>query len=432
MSRVLIVDDEESIRYTLMEFLVDEGHSVKTVEGLREAKKYLEGEDADIVVTDLRLGDGTGIDLLKFVKDNLPFTQVIIITGYPEVETAAQAVRLGAFDYIVKPVKQETILHVVRLADRQRATEEEKERLRANMTAIFQSVEDGIISIDMDMRVTEVNGGIERICGFKREEILHERHDLLDRDCSGRCSELLRKTLREKMVCIENSLRCYHRDRPHQVVSIKTSPLFWGGTFRGAVMVVRDVTFFDPSAERTSGMGVYRLAGESEPMKEVFRMIETLSSVDSTVLITGETGTGKELVAEAIHQLGTRSGGPLVKVNCSAFSAGLLESELFGHVKGAFTGAISNRKGRFELAEGGTILLDEIGDLSEEMQVKLLRVLQEHRVERLGDARPIDVDVRVIAATHHDLRKMVKEGAFRADLYYRLNVVNIHIPPLSW
>ena len=180
----------------------------------------------------------------------------------------------------------------------------------------------------------------------------------------------------------------------------------------------------------TQRYDVKNIVGRSQPMQDVFRLIHKVASTDATVLVLGESGTGKELVARAIHYESIRNKGPLVPVNCGAIPEELLESELFGHEKGAFTGAIKTRPGRFELAEGGTVFLDEIGDMSPMLQVKLLRVLQEHQFERIGGVKTINADIRVIAATHQDLKKRVKDGRFREDLYYRLNVVPIHVPPL--
>jgi len=172
------------------------------------------------------------------------------------------------------------------------------------------------------------------------------------------------------------------------------------------------------------------IIGKSKKISEVLARVKAIAGTDTTVLVTGESGTGKELVAEAIHHLSKRSKQPLIKVNCAALPESIIESELFGHVKGAFTGAVSNRIGRFEAAHGGTIFLDEIGDISPGVQVRLLRVLEERKVERVGDYRPINVDVRIVAATNQNLRSLVEKGRFREDLFYRLNVFNIHMPPL--
>jgi transcriptional regulator with GAF, ATPase, and Fis domain len=196
-------------------------------------------------------------------------------------------------------------------------------------------------------------------------------------------------------------------------------------------MVVRDDTHLaDLEQDLKERKRCHDLVGTSKAMQDVYSLVERLADVETAVLVTGESGTGKELVAEALHYLGPRGAGPLVKVNCSALPENLLESELFGHVRGAFTGAASDRIGRFQRADGGTILLDEIGDISPRVQTALLRVLQEKEFDRVGDSRPVRVDVRVIASTNKDLRDQVGRGAFREDLYYRLKVVEVSLPPL--
>jgi transcriptional regulator with PAS, ATPase and Fis domain len=201
--------------------------------------------------------------------------------------------------------------------------------------------------------------------------------------------------------------------------------------FVGAVLVIRDITrVTDLERELRERHKFHNIIGKSSKMQEIYRLLEDLADTDTTVLITGESGTGKELVGRALHYSGIRALKPLITVNCSALAENLLESELFGHIKGAFTGAIRDKVGRFQAADGGTILLDEIGDLSPRIQVKLLRVLEEKEFERVGDSTPIQVDVRVIASTNRNLREMVRLGKFREDLYYRLKVVEINLPPL--
>jgi DNA-binding NtrC family response regulator len=199
----------------------------------------------------------------------------------------------------------------------------------------------------------------------------------------------------------------------------------------GSVLVIRDITRLSTlERELSKRHNFHNIIGKNHRMQEIYRLIEDISDFEATVLITGESGTGKELVARAIHYSGSRSFKPFVTVNCSALAENLLESELFGHVKGAFTGAIRDHIGRFQMAEGGTLLLDEIGDISPLIQLKLLRVLQEKSFERVGDGNTISVDVRVITCTHQDLKSKVKSGEFREDLYYRLNVLEIDLPPL--
>jgi transcriptional regulator with PAS, ATPase and Fis domain len=200
---------------------------------------------------------------------------------------------------------------------------------------------------------------------------------------------------------------------------------------RGSLVVFRDVTeLFELREDLARRYGLHNIVGKSKPMQEVFRLVEEVADSDATVLIEGESGTGKELVARAIHHLGPRRDGPFVAVNCSALAEGVLESELFGHVEGAFTGAVREKRGRFEVAAGGTIFLDEIGEVAPAIQVKLLRVLQERSFERVGSHEPVPVDLRVIAATNQSLGKLVSEGRFRQDLFYRLRVVPIELPSL--
>ena len=254
----------------------------------------------------------------------------------------------------------------------------------------------------------------------------------LSLDCQGRCREALAETLQKNAPVDLPRFECQRPGRAAQVVSATTAPLINGeGATYGAVLVIRDETRLHTLErdlkERTS---FHKLIGGSDRMQEVYTLLEKLANVPSTVLITGESGTGKELIADALHYQGARRQGPLVKVNCAALTENLLESELFGHVKGAFTGAIRDKAGRFEMADGGTIFLDEIGDISPAMQVRLLRVLQERKVERVGGTRPIDVDVRVVAATNQHLPEKIKRGEFREDLFYRLKVVTLALPPL--
>jgi len=303
---------------------------------------------------------------------------------------------------------------------------------KANMEAIFHSVADGIVTVDCEMNVDHINRAAESMLGVPQTEASGGSAAALLQGALWNVEESLRRTLagareesaRENVLsgALGKELR----------VLLTTSRLFdREGKVGGAVVVLRDITRereLETTLERRSGM--HALIGTSHAMQELYRLIEQVAPTDSTVLIQGESGTGKELVADAIHRSSGRAGGPFVKVNCSALSEGLLESELFGHVKGAFTGALHDRPGRFELADGGSLLLDEIGDLPERIQVKLLRVLQEREIERVGENRVRPVDVRILAATHRPLRELVREGRFREDLFYRLNVIPLPLVPL--
>ncbi len=311
---VLIVEDDEIMRLSLEDRLRLEGLPVRCVADAAGAYAQMEKGDVDLVVTDIRLPDGSGTDLFANISQHFPGTPVILMTAYGEVPDAVALVKAGAADYLTKPF--------------------------------------------------ELSSFIDKV----------KRHLSRIRDVS----------------------------------------LSSGGLGNGAAS-------FRP------GSGVL---GKSAPMRTVERLVARLSESDSSVLITGESGVGKEVVANLIHHNSQRAQGPLVKVNCAALPPGLIESELFGHEKGAFTGAVQQRKGRFEQAHGGTIFLDEIAEIPPEIQVKLLRVLQEYVIERVGGQESISLDVRVISATQVDLDSAIEKGIFRPDLYWRLNVIRAHIPPL--
>jgi PAS domain S-box-containing protein len=430
-ANILVIDDEESIRFTFENFLSAEGYSVSLAKDYEEAVSKITGDDFDVVFTDIILGNRTGIDILKEIKKINNNCPVIMITGYPNVETASEAVRLGAFDYIPKPVRQAELIHIAGLALQQKALKDENEKYRLNLEAIFMSVKDGIITVDKDMSVVEINAAAQNICGITRSGI-GKSFGALPTTCSGKCLEALKKTIASKKEFELKRIECRHNGQVRQIVSINTSPLITGsGEFSGAVLVVRDETILN-NLERNLGerQHLHNIIGQSKSMQKIYALIEDLADIETTVLITGESGTGKELVSEAIHYKGKRSSKPLVKVNCSALSETLLESELFGHVKGAFTGADKDKTGRFQRSDSGTIFLDEIGDVSLNMQLRLLRVLQDKVIERVGDSTPVKVDVRIITATNQDLLKKVKRGQFREDLYYRLKVMELTLPPL--
>jgi len=310
--RVLVVEDEDAQRKALSAILKSENLSVLTAESADKALGYVD-ENIDVVLTDLQMGDVSGIDLLNLWKKRKPETQFILLTGHSSVNSAVEAIKAGAFDYVTKPINTDELIVIIRRA------------------------------------IELVN---------KDREIDHLRRRL------------------------------------------------------------------------DSKFGLDQIIGQSRLMKDVFDKIQRAAPVDSTVLILGESGTGKELVAQALHHNSPRKKGPFVAVNCAAVPATLVESELFGHVRGAFTGATDRRMGRFEQADAGTLFVDEIGDFELGLQAKLLRVLETFTVTPVGGHEDHKVDVRVLTATSRDLRKMVEEGKFREDLFYRLNVVSITLPPL--
>ena len=429
--RILIIDDEKCLRFSFERFLSAEGYQVSTAADFDEALSLLQSIEFDLVFSDIVLGGRTGLEVLRTLREYDQSTPVVMVTGFPHVDTASEAVRLGAYDYISKPVVKKDLLQVARSALKYKQALDREAKTKSNLAAIFDSVKDGLVSVDETGLVTDFNGAARHICGLGDDD-RGEEIDNLAMLCSGKCRELLHRTLYERRPMLLERMECEHLERPNQVVSLSVAPLQnTEGDFFGAVMVVRDETRLnDLERSLNKRQSFHRMIGKSQKMQEVFGLIENLAQVPSTVLILGESGTGKELVAEALHLSGARKKKPLVKVNCAALSDTLLESELFGHVKGAFTGAVKDHVGRFQKANGGTIFLDEIGDISPRMQLRLLRVLQEKEVERIGDSTPIKVDVRIVSATNQDLEEKVRLGEFRQDLYYRLKVITLALPPL--
>ncbi len=313
MHTVLVVDDEVSIRKTLGMLLKSNGYSALQAANLSEAKQILDNQEIDLVITDMRLDDENGMDLVTHLQNTNSQANSIVLTAYGSITSAVEAMRLGAYDYLTKPiVPDELLLRVAKLCER--------------------------------------------------------------------------KSLQEEVTRLRNTLS--RKDYLKNIVA------------------------------------------DSEAMQNILGVVQQISDRNIPVLITGETGVGKEIIARAIHETSERSTKELVAINCCALPEELLESELFGHVKGSFTGATKDRKGLFQQAEGSTLFLDEIGDISPNLQAKLLRVLQEGEIRQVGGTTTIHVDVRIIAATNHNLEKDVAEGKFRSDLLYRLNVLPINIPPL--
>ena len=312
-SHIVVVDDELNIRSALVTLLEKKQYRVRGAGSAEEALEQLETTAADLVLTDLKMPGMGGMEFLRRLKHTWPDTEVLVMTAFGSIDTAVEAIRCGAYDYLTKPIDRDRFALVVEKA-------------------------------------------------LERHALSCENKQLKDR--------LETRTRFEQMI------------------------------------------------------------GESEPMQRVYGLVEMVADSDVTVLLTGESGTGKELVARAIHHKSQRANGPFVTLNCGALPENLFESELFGYEKGAFTGATTNKMGRFELADGGTLLLDEVGELSLKSQVDFLRVLETKEFRRLGGTKVVKVDTRIVAATNRNLEEAVKEGAFREDLYYRLNVVPIPLPPL--
>jgi len=431
-SKILIVDDEESIRFTFEAFLVDEGYEVATAMDLAGALELLERQEYDLVFLDILLGRDSGLEALKACREKCPNLPVVMITGSPEIETAAEAVRYGAFDYIPKPVRQETLLRVAKMALQYKALLDQRERYRVRLDAIFRSVREGIVTLDNELRILECNDAARRLFGWSGE-VSGTPIATVWQGGGATCLENLRHVLQTGDSFDALRIECQTlKGREPRILSFSSAPLWVDKKEReGVVLTVRDETRLETlERDLQERQSFDRIVGRSRPMQQIYELIDALAQVDTTVLIAGESGTGKELVAESLHFRGPRKDKPLIRVNCAALPENLLESELFGHIKGSFTGAVNDKVGRFQRADGGTIFLDEIGDISPALQVRLLRVLQEKEIEKVGGTTPIKVDIRVVAATHQDLLAKVRKGEFREDLYYRLKVMTVPLPPL--
>lgn len=435
---ILIVDDEESIRITFEMFLKREGYGrITTAATFEEALFAINEERFDLIISDIVLEGATGTDLLRHIRQTGILCPVVMVTGFPNLESAAEAVRHGAFDYISKPVNKETLLRFVRQALKHWQLQKEKsvlqrenEKFRRYLEVIFSSVSDAIITINKKMEITRLNNTAKIWLGDLDSSKPLKLGDLpgeMGRACFLDASQVIE----QGEVVREHQVECYKPDGTIRMISLNAAPIKdTVNEFNGAVIVARDITLGMPEGKQGQRTQFHRFIGVSGVMQDVYRLIENVGKVDTAVLITGESGTGKELAAEALHAESRRKDRLLVKVDCAAMPEDLLESELFGHKKGAFTGADRDRPGRLLQADKGSLFLDEIGDITPRMQLRLLRFLQEKTFNPVGQDTSVRVDVRIIAATNVDLKNKVKSGAFREDLYYRLKVVEILLPPL--
>jgi two-component system, NtrC family, response regulator HydG len=439
-SRILIVDDEESLRVTFDLFLSREGFGpIRTAATFHEAILAIEEDTFDLIISDIVLEGASGTDFLREVRENGVDCPVVMITGFPNLDTAAEAVRLGAFDYLAKPVNKDTLLKFTRQALKHYALQKEKmlleienERYRQYLETVFRCVGDAIITIDCNFQIVEMNNNARQ--WFKDSAVDIEADvplNSLPQEIGKCCYRDAQMVIQTRQEVRDHRIECRKKSGQLRIISLNAAPLEDGkGKFLGVVLVARDITKEEVEQYDTVRKRFHRYIGKSPAMQTAYKLMENVGKVDTTVLINGESGTGKELAAEAIHAESPRAKRPLVKVDCTAIPEDLLESELFGHKKGSFTGADRDRMGRILQADGGTLFLDEIGDISPKMQVRLLRFLQEKTFYPVGQDQPIHVDVRVITATNAELKERVADGLFREDLYFRLRVMDIILPPL--
>lgn len=438
-ANILVVDDEESIRQTFQIFLTSAGYQfVKTAATFTEAVNALGQTTYDLIICDIVLIGPSGTELLRKIRETGVKCPIVMVTGFPNLESAADSVRHGAFDYIPKPVNKETLLRFTKQALQhwdleKRATllQIENEKYRRYLETIFRSVSDAIITLNTDMKIVQLNQTAEQWMRGKGTETISDLQDLpkeISLACLNDAGEVMQQGIEVRKHLIEYTPP-YNKTK---VISLNVSPLRGeDDELQGIVIVARDMTTEKLQEYGENRNRFHGFVGISNVMQKVYTLIENIGKVDTAVLITGESGTGKELAAKALHGESSRRDKPLIKVDCVSVTESLLESELFGHRKGAFTGADRDRTGRLLQADGGTLFLDEIGDISPKMQLLLLRFLQEKTFTPVGQNEPIPVDVRVIAATNADFQTMVASGQFREDLYYRLKVIEVKLPPLQ-
>ncbi|GAB4337958.1 MAG: sigma-54 dependent transcriptional regulator [Desulfobulbaceae bacterium] len=440
-ARILIVDGDESIRFTFETFLMREGYGrVVTAADMRQALQHVQAASCDLVFCDVMLEGETGADLLRKLRAAGVDCPIIMVTGAPDIDSATELLRLGAFDYVSKPINKKLLVRLAAQGLRHRSLQKEKNRLlaenekiRHHLEAVFRSVQDAIISVDRNLNVIQLNEKarkwVKEFSGdgaFKPGGIGE-----LPGEFGKACHEDATRVVETGSEITDHRVECSLPGGRSRLLSLNAGPVFdESGSFDGVVIVARDITSTGVQRKRDPQGVFHGFVDSSRAMQEVFDLIQNVGQVDTSVLITGESGTGKELTAEALHEESPRRDGPLVKVDCASIPEELLESELFGHRKGAFTGADRDRTGRILQADTGTIFLDEIGDITPRLQLRLLRFLQERTFYPVGMDKPVHVDVRVIAATNADLQQKVNEGTFREDLYYRLRVVEIKLPPL--
>jgi len=432
--KILIVDDEPTNIMLLKDVLKDDNYEVSTAMSGEQALELMPIIQPDLILLDVLLSGIDGYEVCKRIRANKRFrlVKIMMISAMAMLEERLKGYDAGADDYIVKPFKKEELLAKIRIMKKLKESEAYNEQYRNRLEAILRSVKDGIVTVDNEMKIIMANESSRRICGILSQQVMGEKYDEIFNNCSKACHHILKETLNTQKTIDEHHIECIHNNNSRQEVKLSGAPLKdENNEVIGAVLVSRDTTkISDLERELVNRYQFHNIIGKNAKMQSIYKLVENLADTNTTVLIIGESGTGKELVAKAIHYSSTRAQQPLIKVNCAALSENLLESELFGHVRGAFTGALKDRVGRFQAANNGTIFLDEIGDISPLIQLKLLRVLQEREFEKVGDTSTYKINVRVMAATNQDLKKKVRLGEFREDLYYRLKVVEIDLPPL--
>ncbi len=450
--RLLVMEDDAGLARLLQRRLEREGFEVHVARDGEEGLAKFAAGGYDALAIDYEMPIHNGLQVIRILRERGPVPPVVMLTGTGNELVAVEVMKLGAADYIVKDVEGHyldllpavltSVMERGRLAEAKRRSDEALRESEERFRAIANYTYDWESWIGTKGETLWVNPAVERMTGYTVREAMHMLDypiQIIHPDDRERMAEVFRGAQAGSSGA-DIQFRILHKDGSVIWGAIAWQPIYGeNGDCLGFRSSVRNITQRKRAEDALDSMrkqlrhddsAFAGIVGRHPRMRTLFETIREVVDTDVPVHIYGDSGTGKELVAHAIHNNSARANKPFIAVNCSALPASLLESELFGHVKGAFTGAIKAKRGRFELADGGTIFLDEVGDLSTSVQVSLLRVLQEGMIDRVGDERSTRVDVRVLSATHKDLRKEVATGRFREDLYYRLCVIPIEVPPL--
>ncbi|MDM8537062.1 sigma-54 dependent transcriptional regulator [Desulfobacterales bacterium HSG17] len=430
---ILIVDDTPDNLTILRQILTEEGYQVRPALNGEVALKTIQTEPPDLILLDIIMPKMDGFEVCSIIKSSKQTRDIpiIFISALSKTENIVKAFKAGGVDYITKPFQTEEVLSRVRTHLGLQNAIQKEEASHMMLQTILNSIENTIITINSKLEIINSNKDLDNICiGFSQDN-----KSFADRlkNGSGPCVEALQQTLNTNKPVREYRVACSCEGDTGNTMVLNTAPLnHQHNVPGGAVLIIRDITrLVELEKNLLEQHSFHNIIGKNKKMQEIYTLLERTADLDVNMLICGDSGTGKELIAEAIHYSGSRAAGPLIKVNCAALPENLLESELFGHVKGAFTGAIKDRVGRFQAAQGGTLFLDEIGDISLQFQAKLLRFLELKEFERIGDSKTLKADVRVVAATNQDLSIQVSEKKFREDLFYRLKGVLIQLPALK-
>lgn len=431
-NNILIVDDTPENLSILRKLLTEKGYQVRPALSGEVALKAVQSQPPDLILLDIMMPGMDGYAVCRHLKANKETSHipVIFISALTEVEGVLKAFQAGGVDYITKPFRPEEVFARVQTHLSLQNAIHDKEAAHRMLQVIMDSIDNAIITVDAQRRVINANKPLDTICGKLKDDDGTFQQRLMNGE--GHCAKALQQVFEGRKKVKEHRIECNCGKGKGKTLVLNATPLADGNNeLNGAVLVVRDISKLANLEKNFLGKHRYfDIIGKSAEMQKIYTLLEQTAELDVNILVYGESGTGKELIADAIHNASPRAGKPLVKVNCAALSESLLESELFGHVSGAFTGAVKDRIGRCQAAEGGTLFLDEIGDISPSFQAKLLRFLEQKEFERIGDSTTLRADVRVVAATNRDLQEKVRNGEFREDLFYRLKNLLVKLPSL--